>query len=185
MNEELLEPVLRRLRVRRIIPWVPRDSVLCDIGCGFNAQSLQALSPHIRKGFGFDKKVQTRSSEKLSIQQHDLQDPLPLPDSSVDCVTMIAVLEHLSDTDQIFSEISRVTRPKGRLILTTPSPSSRRILEFLAFRVGIVSPAEIADHKHYWSLTEIEELLGKHGFHPVTLQLFSMGMNTIAVGEKS
>lgn len=184
MREELLEPWLRRLRIKRIIPWIPHDAIVCDIGCGFDAQSLRLISAGIKKGYGFDKKVRSQRSERLVVQQHDLKDPLPLPDNSVDCVTMIAVLEHLSNVNEIFLEISRIIRPDGRIILTTPSPSSKKILEFLAFRVGIVSPEEIADHKHYWSLQEIEDLFRKNGFDPVHLRTFSAGLNTLAIGEK-
>lgn len=184
MKEELLEPFFRKLRIRKILPWIPENSVVCDIGCGFAAHFLQGISSYIEKGYGFDQKVKSGMQKNIELYQYDLIKPLPLPDNSVDCITMLAVLEHLSHVDEIFSEIKRICRPGGRIILTTPSPKSRRLLEFLAFKLAIVSPAEISDHKHYWSLDEITTLLEKNNFSLIKVNSFCFQLNNFAVAER-
>jgi hypothetical protein len=57
MNEPFLEPLLRQLRLRRVMPHIPKNSVILDIGCGTNATFLKTISPHIKNGFGVDFKV--------------------------------------------------------------------------------------------------------------------------------
>ncbi|PWR70681.1 class I SAM-dependent methyltransferase [Methanospirillum lacunae] len=184
MKEELFEPLFRKMRVNRILPWIPKNATLCDIGCGFDAQFLKMISPSIKRGYGFDRKVNSKLQGNLTIQSYDLNNPLPLPDNSVDCVTLLAVLEHLSNPITVFAEIRRICRSNGRIILTTPTPLSKPILEFLSFRMGLVSSQEISDHKHYWSLEEIRNLLKQFDFHVVELNTFSIGLNSFAVAEK-
>lgn len=36
-KEPFLEPVLRRLRIQRVIKHIPKSCVILDIGCGKNA----------------------------------------------------------------------------------------------------------------------------------------------------
>jgi len=183
MNEELFEPWFRMIRVKKIIQWIPHNAIVCDIGCGFDAQFLKLISSSIKRGYGFDRKVATVQQDNLIIENHDLDEPLPLSDDSVDCITLIAVLEHLSNPDTVFSEMKRVCRPKGRIIITTPTPRSRPLLEFLSFKLGLVSPDEISDHKHYWSLEEIRDLFRRHNFCVLEMRTFSCGLNSFAVGE--
>lgn len=185
MKEELLEPLFRKMRLNKVMPWLPQNIVVCDIGCGFEAQFLRSISSVIKKGYGFDRKVKTNQEKNLEIQQYDLMNSLPLPDKSVDCVTLIAVLEHLSNVEDLFSEINRICHQGSRIIITTPTPSSQKILEFLSFRLGIVSPEEIADHKHYWSLPEIQALLERYNFRILKKCKFSLGLNSLVVGEKT
>src|SRR4051812_26929152 len=44
----------------------------------------------------------------------------PLPDSSFDVLLCTQVLEHVSDLEHVFSEMVRVSRPGGRLIVSVP-----------------------------------------------------------------
>jgi SAM-dependent methyltransferase len=50
----------------------------------------------------------------------DLDEPLPLPDASFDTVILSDVLEHLYDPRQVISEIRRVLRPGGKLLMSAP-----------------------------------------------------------------
>jgi SAM-dependent methyltransferase len=51
----------------------------------------------------------------------DLTRGLPYPDESFDLVVLTEVIEHLENHRTALSEVARVLRPGGRLILTTPN----------------------------------------------------------------
>ena len=110
---------------------------------------------------------------------------LPFPDESFEVVTMLAVLEHLHHPHAMLQEIARVLKPSGALVLTVPSHAAKPVLEFLAFRLKIVSEAEIADHKRYYNKRDLRELvalvpeltLTKHTY-------FQLGMNNFAIIHK-
>ena len=46
---------------------------------------------------------------------------MPFDDGSFDLIVLIEVIEHVQDKRALLSEIARVLRPKGRLLLTTPN----------------------------------------------------------------
>jgi len=139
MREPCLEPFLRTLRIRRVLPCIRRHANcrLLDIGCGWEARFLRAVEPYIASGTGVDFKAPEVNTEKLRTVRLTLADRLPLADSSFDVVTMLAVLEHLAQPDAILREIYRVLAPGGELVLTVPSKAAKPVLEFLAFRLGI------------------------------------------------
>jgi ubiquinone/menaquinone biosynthesis C-methylase UbiE len=49
---------------------------------------------------------------------------LDFPDHHFDFVTMLAVIEHMDNPEEIFQEVYRVLRPQGRFIFTTPKESA-------------------------------------------------------------
>lgn len=57
MSEVLLEPLLRRLRLRRVISQIPANASVLDIGCGQSAALLNAIAHRIDYGIGVDFKV--------------------------------------------------------------------------------------------------------------------------------
>jgi ubiquinone/menaquinone biosynthesis C-methylase UbiE len=109
MAEVFLEPLLRWMRLRRIIGHIPPQSVVLDIGCGHKIGFLRAISPRIRKGYGVDFKVLSQSFDNLEIRQMTFQDHdrLPFDDASMDIVTMLAVLEHIEAEADMLQEIYR------------------------------------------------------------------------------
>ncbi len=110
---------------------------------------------------------------------------LPFPNESFEVVTMLAVLEHLHHPQAMLQEIARVLKPSGALVLTVPSHAAKPVLEFLAFRLKIVSEEEIRDHKRYYNKRDLRELvalipeltLTKHTY-------FQLGMNNFAIIHK-
>jgi 2-polyprenyl-3-methyl-5-hydroxy-6-metoxy-1,4-benzoquinol methylase len=184
MKEELLEPILRFLRIRTISPYIPENAILCDVGCGVNATFLHNISHKLSRGFGFDKKGIIFSKENLSVDNVDIESQLPLPDASVNCVTLLAVLEHLNDSPRVINECYRIIKPDGVIIITTPAPISKPFLEFLSYKLCIVSPEEIRDHKHYYNKNELRALLTQVGFNGIFVKSFEFGMNNLAIGHK-
>jgi ubiquinone/menaquinone biosynthesis C-methylase UbiE len=69
-------------------------------------------------------------------------------DHSFDVVTSFQVLEHVSDYETYFSEIIRVTRPGGLVILATPNAAMRLapgMKPWNEFHVHEFGPAELAE----------------------------------------
>lgn len=187
MNEALLEPLLRKMRIRRVIPVLRHyDSCrLLDVGSGFNYRLLRSVEPYISEGWGIDKKGPELEQGKLRLIRSPLGDRLPFEDDFFDVVTMLAVLEHLDDPATVAGEIVRVLRPGGRLVITVPSTKAKPVLEFLAFKVGIVSREEIADHKRYYTQQDLVDFI--HGFERFEVEAcwpFQMGFNTACVALK-
>lgn len=60
-------------------------------------------------------------------------EPLPLPDESIDLVLCCEVIEHMDvDPMYLMAEINRVLRPRGTLLMTTPnSASSQNVWKIL------------------------------------------------------
>lgn len=184
-QEPLLEPLLRSLRLRKVKPHIPRNAVLLDVGCGTAVSFLKAISPHVQRCYGVDFKVANLEFDNISTQQLTLSDQLPYPDNQFDTVTLLAVLEHIEQEQAILSEIYRVLVPGGKLVLTVPSVWAKPVLELLAFKLGIISRAEIADHKRYYRRHSLETALTrKQPFRNFYHRYFQFGMNNFCVVEK-
>ena len=183
----VLDNILRYLRYRIVLSKIPSNSIVCDIGCGKNAYFFKKISGLINYGFGFDKDIEFYKDSKIELRKINFEtEKLPLSQEIVDIVTMMAVLEHLDNCQNVLQEIYRILKPGGRLILTTPSPAAKFILEFLAFKLKLISRRDIKEHKKYLSPQEIKNLLSKSGFQPekIKTSYFEGGLNILAVAEK-
>ena len=185
MKEAVLEPILRRLRLHQVKPWIPPGTQLLDIGCGRSATFLKAISPYIFQGVGVDFKVQPIQEKNIQTIQLKLAYELPFEDSSFDVVTMLAVLEHIEHEKAILLEIKRVLRDQGKLILTVPSVWAQPVLEFLSYRLTIIDEAEIRDHKRYYDRKKLKTILVNEldfqGFHH---HYFQFHMNNFCTVSK-
>ena len=81
-------------------------------------------------------------------------------------------------------EIARVLKPGGRLILTVPSKAAKPVLEFLAYKIGIVSEAEIRDHKCYYDRKLLAMLFADTALDIERHRYFQFGMNNYLVCRK-
>ena len=105
----------------------------------------------------------------------DLEEsPLPFPDKSFDIVLMLEVIEHLyNDPMRVLSEVNRVLKDDGALILSTPNVNSwQSVLKMLTgehpYRFGYFTPGD-RPHVHEFTVSEIREVLQAAGFHPARI----------------
>ena len=74
------------------------------------------MQARLTVGYGVDTKVsQTASAANLEFREGDLNKRIPLEDESVEIVTSLAVLEHLSEPHAFVKEIARVLRSGWRV----------------------------------------------------------------------
>ncbi len=100
------------------------DAVVADVGTG-TGFVIQGLAPYVGKVYGFDE-----SPDMLAVARRNLTafdnvelreargDALPLPDASLDAVFGNMYLHHTPDPAAAVTELVRVLRPGGQLVLT-------------------------------------------------------------------
>lgn len=186
-NWPLFEKILGYIRYLMIKKYIGKDSVCADIGCGFNGRFLRSVSSKIKYGYGFDMRANEGIYGNIEvINNSEFKGRIPLKDSSVDRVFMLAVLEHLDETavHQLIGESVRILKSGGYLTLTTPTPVAKPVLEFLSYRLHIISEDSIREHKHYYSKQELVGLLKHNGLKVIKYKCFELGFNELIVGEK-
>ena len=105
------------------------------------------------------------------VDRFDIEGPFPYGDAHFDVVIFTEVLEHLSrDPLQTMSEINRITKQQGYLVLSTPNCASiRSVVRILRGGNPNIYPVyqrqpSTDRHNHEYVPWEVRELLGNCGF---------------------
>lgn len=133
---------------------LPGSGKVLDIACGDGYGSrLMAESGYEVLGGDIDPDIVSKASASLkegmsaAFKKLDVT-ALDLPDATFDAVVSMETIEHVDDIAYL-TEIRRVLKPGGRLILSTPQNSLGHI------------PIN-AEHVREYSLAELEKLCSQH-----------------------
>lgn len=120
------------------------DDVVIDLGCGVGdyTKAVSNLSKQVG-GYDLDTAAASRKYAGIRFFKLDFDQPIPLPDASVDKIVSINVIEHLEDWNFFLRECHRVLRPGGAIALSTANR------DFLMHGVHYD-----ATHLHEWTLDE-------------------------------
>ncbi|WP_237416390.1 hypothetical protein [Helicobacter saguini] len=68
MKEAILEPLLRKMRLSRVLDSIKEfeNPILLDIGCGWEARLLKEIEPNIDFGVGIDFKAPAINTDKIA-----------------------------------------------------------------------------------------------------------------------
>jgi SAM-dependent methyltransferase len=174
-RRRLLSHAGRWGRARR---WLPDDARrVLDVGSAFGYGTAALAAPHHgeRRVVGVERDPQhvrdaVRRFPWLPVLQGDAAD-LPFADAAVDAVVLLDVLEHVPDPVAVVTEIHRVLRPGGSLILSVPHRGLLGRLDSLNVYPALqrrrpswlpLDPADDCDggmHRHY-TADELVALLG-------------------------
>jgi glycosyltransferase involved in cell wall biosynthesis/SAM-dependent methyltransferase len=145
----------------------------CVRGCYYGpAGKIDRRSATSTEGESFDCEIDLFNAEK---------DPFPYPDGHFATVLCCELIEHLTeDPMHLMSEINRIVKPGGHLVLTTPNIGSLRgiaaILEgyhpgvFTAYIRPRADGEVEARHNREYAPKEIERLLLNSGFTVTLLE---------------
>ena len=145
-----------------------------DVGCG-EAQITAELA---RAGFdmlGVDiaeeplRRARRRHAE-LDLRLIEEVD-WPLPDASFDAVWSGETLEHVLDTSAWLSEVRRVLRPRGSLLLSTPAHDPLTLLGLALKPRAFARHFDArSDHLRFYNRRMLAQLLADFGFEQIELR---------------
>ncbi|MEM2197353.1 MAG: class I SAM-dependent methyltransferase [Sulfolobales archaeon] len=157
----------RRLyTLKLVLEFCPLGSEIVDLGASpFIVSCALARMGYKVTAVDYDPAEYSTVASACGVKtvRADLErDRLDLADASVDCVVFTEVLEHLNPyyVEHAISEVSRVLKLGGKLILTTPNIAS--LFRRLRLLLGVQPQYNI--HVHEYTKKEVVELLERHGF---------------------
>lgn len=182
-----LDDVIRSLRSRHLQSFLLTTHTVLDFGCGQLNWFLTSNRTKIKRGVGIDPSLALEGdTDGVAGYRGTLEDyRAEHPEDRFDRILWIAVVEHFHRADALkYLRLCRLMLAEdGMVVLTTPTPRARPVLELLAFRLHVISRDEIADHKAYYSKDELLELLREAGFVVKSYQRFQWGLNSIASAQ--
>jgi SAM-dependent methyltransferase len=102
--------------------WADLSGRVLDNGCGLGTW-LEALAPYSERRFGleleFERALQARPRAEGVVQ--GVGERLPFNDDRFDVVLSNEVIEHVADDRQAVSEMVRVVKPGGRIVIFCPN----------------------------------------------------------------
>ncbi|MEK7581002.1 MAG: methyltransferase domain-containing protein [Patescibacteria group bacterium] len=153
------------------IKFLAKNDIVLDLGSSSGQNAIKS-SNYVKKivGIEIDKTlldISRRTIEEKKIKnvkfiEGNLEKKLSFKNKSFDKVIFLDVLEHLIKRDQILSEIHRILKSKGLLIIGVPNKETS--WKKAQRSVSMFSYSD-PDHKIEFSEAEIKKLLTKHSFH--------------------
>lgn len=185
-----LDKVIYYFRVKSLKKYIKcTDKSVLDVWCWYNAVFLRYIKDTYNpsKVIAYDLSLNKSFLEKEGVVcvEWDLNEPFKNVEQ-VDVVFATAILEHLSNPVWFLHEIHSVLKPGGVLLLTTPSTRSKPVLEFLAYKLKLISRIEIEDHKEYFDKKKLIEYFTKAWFMQDNLhhEYFEIYMNNLVIAKK-
>jgi SAM-dependent methyltransferase len=191
-EQYLYDSWIRMLVVLEWMAFLQQQGVRKVLELGSNPYFLTLL---LKKHFDFelklanffnDARLQSREKQTIDngLEKHEMeyshfnveQESFPYETGSFDCVIFCEILEHLLlDPDFAFKEISRILKPSGYVIVTTPNAARLSNLVSLARGENIYadySPHGIyGRHNREYTFKEVAELLKRHSFEIIRSQV--------------
>jgi 2-polyprenyl-3-methyl-5-hydroxy-6-metoxy-1,4-benzoquinol methylase len=152
----------------------PGERVL-DVGCGegrFAAELARAGATVV--GIDVAEEPLRRARElhpELDVRLVDAEGGWELADASFDVVWAGEVIEHVADTAAWLSEVRRVLRSGGRLLLSTPAHGRLTILALALSRRAFAARFDPrGEHLRFYSRATLTELLEDFRFQEVEVR---------------
>ncbi|HEX5851474.1 MAG TPA: class I SAM-dependent methyltransferase [Solirubrobacteraceae bacterium] len=169
---EGLEPSDFAVRSRFLLEHVRAGERVLDVGCGegaFTAELARAGALAVGVDVAEEPLRRARALHPaLDLRLLDAGGGWDLPDASFDVVWAGETIEHVLDTAAWLSEIRRVLRSGGRLLLSTPAHSPLRMARLALSRRAFAAHFDPrGDHVRFYSRATLTGLVEEFGFREV------------------
>lgn len=95
-----------------------------------------------------------------------------IPDASVDVILCHHVLEHTANPPEVLTEIRRLLKKGGRLVLVVPHETGKKYHRY--------DPAEPNHHLYSWNVQTLGNLVERYGFQVVQASMKRYGYDRFA-----
>ncbi len=163
-----------QLRLKFLLARVRAGERVLDVGCGegrFTAELAAAGADVVGIDVAGEPLRRARVAHPdVDVRLVDAFASWPLADASFDAVWAGEVVEHVADTAGWLSEVRRVLRPGGRLLVSTPNHSRLAVLRLaLSARAFDAHFDPRADHLRFYTRRTLISLLEDFGFQEVSI----------------
>ena len=199
------------MRVSLLMNWLKpaHAGTILDVGCGrgFYTEAVARVYPQATAvGVDYNEKPLTLAREQahaalVSLARSDAR-ALPFPAASFDAVICPDVLEHIVEHDVVLSDVNRVLKDGGLLLITVPHQNYPFVWDpinwVLERAFGIHMPSHIwwlagiwTDHVRLYTTEELSRTVTAAGFtidetwftthrcFPFSLMLFQIGSSVV------
>ena len=172
---EGLEPSDFAARVRFLLEGVEAGERVLDVGCGegrFTAELAGAGARVIGIEVAEEPLRRARARHpELDLRLVDSAGAWELADASFDVVWAGEVIEHVADTAAWLSELRRVLRSGGSLLLSTPAHEPLALMGLALSRSAFAARFDpLGDHLRFYSRQTLARLLGEFGFESISVR---------------
>ncbi|MEP6914202.1 MAG: class I SAM-dependent methyltransferase [Acidobacteriota bacterium] len=130
--------------------------ILADIGCG-GGHLWQHVSAMFAACLGVDAVRYDGLPAEVAFTSADLDRlPLPLADGYADVVAAVETIEHLENPRAFCRELTRVAKPGGWIVVTTPNQLSLLSLMTLIVKQRFSAFQDVAYPAHRTALLEVD-----------------------------
>jgi hypothetical protein len=158
------------------------ERVVLDFGCGANAWAARTLQPLCQRIDGVEPNLPASTLHGIQVvPELDL-----LHQRDYEVVIALAVFEHLHPRilREVLHKLHSITTTDAVIAGTVPTPLARPVLELLSYRLRLIDPSQIRDHKVYYDDLWLNEILVETPWRLQRYQQFQLGMNSFFVLSK-
>jgi 2-polyprenyl-3-methyl-5-hydroxy-6-metoxy-1,4-benzoquinol methylase len=154
-----------------------RDATVVDLGCGGGAL-LGSLGSVCGRYRGVDAVRYDGFPPEAEWVRADLDAlPVPLADATADVCATVETIEHLENPRALLREMSRLTRPGGWIVVTTPNQLSLLSRGTLLLKGEFNAFQEASYPAHITALveTDLRRIAAECGLDQVTIEYTGRG----------
>jgi 2-polyprenyl-3-methyl-5-hydroxy-6-metoxy-1,4-benzoquinol methylase len=175
---EGLEPDRFELRSRFLLEHIRAGDRVLDLGSGEGrfAAELAAAGADVLAADGAVEPLRRARARVPGVQTQliDGEAGWPMADASFDVVWAGEVIEHVADTAAWLSEVRRVLRAGGLLLLTTPAHGRVKLLRLALSQSAFAEHMDpVGEHLRFYTRASLSRLLADFRFEDVRVRAAS------------
>jgi len=160
----------RDMRIVRSFELFTGENISSILDVGARETGFLRLFPKGVKKYGIDlfRPADAAQGSEIVFKIADAEERIPFRDGFFDAIFAGEIIEHLYDTDAFLQECSRVLKPGGTIVISTPNLCSLNNLLSIIFQKQLFSVAygrRSGVHLRYYCVSSIKQQLGVHDFH--------------------